>query len=36
MPWDYYDLVGTTPAAQAFEPPDPACKLNKRLSAGHG
>ncbi|MGH7212778.1 MAG: ABC transporter substrate-binding protein, partial [Acetobacteraceae bacterium] len=30
LPWDYYDLVGTTPAAQAFEPPDPACKLNKR------
>ncbi len=27
-PWDYYKLVATTPAGQAFEPPDPACKLN--------
>jgi branched-chain amino acid transport system substrate-binding protein len=27
-PWDYYKLLATTPADQAFEPPDPACPLN--------
>jgi branched-chain amino acid transport system substrate-binding protein len=27
-PWDYYKLLATTPADQAFEPPDPACQLN--------
>jgi branched-chain amino acid transport system substrate-binding protein len=29
-PWDYYALVGTTPAAEAFEAPAPACKLNSK------
>jgi branched-chain amino acid transport system substrate-binding protein len=27
-PWDYYKPLITTPADQAFEPPDPACPLN--------
>ena len=27
-PWDYYKLLATTPADQAFEPSDPACPLN--------
>jgi len=26
-PWDYYDLVATTPADQAWQPEDPACSL---------
>ena len=26
-PWDYYKLVATTPADQAFEPPSPDCRL---------
>jgi branched-chain amino acid transport system substrate-binding protein len=25
--WDYYKLLATTPADQAFEPPSPECKL---------
>lgn len=28
-PWDYYKIVKTIPAAQAFEPPDPKCPLVK-------
>lgn len=24
-PWDYYKIIKTIPAAQAFEPPDPKC-----------
>jgi branched-chain amino acid transport system substrate-binding protein len=24
-PWDYYKIIRTIPAAQAFEPPDPKC-----------
>jgi branched-chain amino acid transport system substrate-binding protein len=26
-PWDYYKLLATTPADQAFEPPSPDCRL---------
>lgn len=26
-PWDYYKLLATTPAEQAFEPPSPDCHL---------
>ena len=29
-PWDYYRIVKTIPAAEAFEPPDPSCPLVKR------
>ena len=28
-PWDYYKIVKTIPAAQAFQPPDPKCPLVK-------
>ncbi|HSY47854.1 MAG TPA: ABC transporter substrate-binding protein [Thermoanaerobaculia bacterium] len=28
-PWDYYKIVKTIPAAEAFEPPDPKCPLVK-------
>ena len=27
--WDYYKIIRTIPAAQAFEPPDPKCPLVK-------
>lgn len=26
-PWDYEKIVSTIPAAEAFQQPDPACKL---------
>ena len=26
-PWDYEKIIKTVPAAQAFQQPDPACKL---------
>jgi len=29
-PWDYYKVLTTIPADQAFQPPDPACALVKR------
>jgi branched-chain amino acid transport system substrate-binding protein len=29
-PWDYYRIVKTIPAAEAFEPLDPACPLVKK------
>jgi branched-chain amino acid transport system substrate-binding protein len=29
-PWDYYKVVRTIPAAQAFRAPDPACPLVKK------
>ncbi len=29
-PWDYYKIVRTIPAAEAFEAPDPACPLVKK------
>jgi branched-chain amino acid transport system substrate-binding protein len=29
-PWDYYKVVRTIPAAQAFRAPDPACALVKK------
>jgi len=29
-PWDYYKIVKTIPAAEAFEPPDPKCPLVKK------
>ena len=29
-PWDYYRIVKTIPAAEAFEPPDTACPLVKK------
>jgi branched-chain amino acid transport system substrate-binding protein len=28
--WDYYKILKTIPAAEAFEPPDPACPLVKK------
>ncbi|GAC1439569.1 MAG: ABC transporter substrate-binding protein [Thermoanaerobaculia bacterium] len=28
-PWDYYKIVKTIPASQAFQPPDPKCPLVK-------
>jgi branched-chain amino acid transport system substrate-binding protein len=29
-PWDYYKMVKTIPAAEAFQPPDTSCPLVKR------
>jgi branched-chain amino acid transport system substrate-binding protein len=29
-PWDYYKILKTIPAAEAFEPPDPSCSLVKK------
>jgi branched-chain amino acid transport system substrate-binding protein len=29
-PWDYYKIVKTIPAAEAFEPPDPKCPQVKK------
>jgi len=29
-PWDYYKIVKTIPAAQAFQPPDPICPQVKK------
>ena len=29
-PWDYYKIIKTIPAADAFEAPDPACPLVKK------
>ena len=29
-PWDYYKILRTIPASQAFEPPDPACPQVKK------
>jgi branched-chain amino acid transport system substrate-binding protein len=29
-PWDYYKIIKTIPAAEAFEAPDPACPLVKK------
>jgi branched-chain amino acid transport system substrate-binding protein len=29
-PWDYYKIIKTIPAAEAFEPPDPKCPLVKK------
>jgi branched-chain amino acid transport system substrate-binding protein len=29
-PWDYYKIIRTIPAAEAFEAPDPACPLVKK------
>jgi len=30
FPWDYYSIVKTIPASEAFEPPDPKCSLVKQ------
>jgi branched-chain amino acid transport system substrate-binding protein len=29
-PWDYYKIMRTIPAAEAFPAPDPACSLVKK------
>ena len=30
QPWDYYKILKTIPAADAFQPLDPACPLVKK------
>jgi branched-chain amino acid transport system substrate-binding protein len=29
-PWDYYKIIRTIPAAEAFQPPDTSCPLVKK------